>query len=64
VLLNCDVQQVMKFMTFENCTVLGYCTVSSGNSLPTFWDTLSVPSSRIKNPFSGTPFVKHTRCTH
>jgi hypothetical protein len=24
--------------------------VSIGNSLPKFWDNLSVPSSRVKNP--------------
>ena len=34
----------------ENCTVLGYYTASSGNSLPTFRDNLSVPSSRVKYP--------------
>ena len=30
----------------ENCAVLGYCGASSGNSLPTFRDKLSVSSSR------------------
>jgi len=30
----------------ENCALLRY----GGNSLPTFWDNLSVPSSRIENP--------------
>jgi len=29
----------------ENCALLGYYTASSGNSLPTFRDNLSVPSS-------------------
>jgi hypothetical protein len=30
----------------ENCTLLGYYTTSSGNTLPTFWDNLSVPNSK------------------
>jgi len=30
------------------CALLGYCLVGSGNSLPTFRDNLSVPSSRFK----------------
>ena len=33
----------------ENCALLGYYAVSSGNSLPTFRDNLSVPSSGFKN---------------
>jgi hypothetical protein len=33
----------------EMCTPLGYA-VYSGNSLPTFWDSVSVPSSRVMNP--------------
>jgi len=32
----------------ESSAVLGYYTASSGNFLPTFWDNLSVPSSRYK----------------
>jgi hypothetical protein len=32
--------------TDENCAFLGYLAASSGNSLPTFRDKLSVPSSR------------------
>jgi len=31
-----------------DCTLLGNYTACSGNSLPTFWDNLSVPSSRAK----------------
>ena len=27
----------------KNCSILGYYAASSGNFLPTFWDTLSVP---------------------
>ena len=34
----------------ENCALLGYYAVSSGNFLPMFWDNLSVPSSGFKNP--------------
>jgi len=33
----------------ENCALLDYCAASSGNSLPTFRDNLSVPTSRVKN---------------
>jgi len=33
-----------------NCHLLGYYVASIGNSLPTFRDILSVPSSRFKNP--------------
>jgi len=33
----------------ENCDLLGYHTMSSGNSLLTFWDILSIPSSRVNN---------------
>ena len=32
----------------ENCALLGYYVASSGNSLPTFRDNLSIPSSRVK----------------
>jgi len=31
----------------ENCLLLGYCTVSSKNSFPTFRDNISIPSSRV-----------------
>ena len=34
----------------EPCALLGYYAACSGNSLPTFRDNLSVPSSRVKNP--------------
>jgi hypothetical protein len=34
----------------ENCDLLGYYAVSSGNFLPTFRDNLSVPSSGVNNP--------------
>ena len=36
--------------TDENCLILGYYTTRSGNSIPKFRDTLSVPASRVKNP--------------
>jgi hypothetical protein len=32
----------------ENCSLLGYYAASSGNSLPTFRNNLSVPSSSVK----------------
>jgi hypothetical protein len=34
----------------ENCALLGYYTVGSGNLLPMLWDNRSVPSSGVKNP--------------
>jgi hypothetical protein len=37
----------------ENCVLLGYYAASSGNSLPTFRDNISVPSSRVNNPWMG-----------
>jgi len=33
----------------ENCSILGHYTASNGNSLLTFRDNISVPSSRVKN---------------
>jgi hypothetical protein len=33
---------------FEICALLGYNTALSGNPLLTFWDNISVPSSRVK----------------
>jgi hypothetical protein len=32
----------------EICDLLGYYTASNGNPSPTFWDNISVPSSRVK----------------
>jgi hypothetical protein len=32
----------------EICDLLGYNAASSGNTLPTFRDNVSVPSSRVK----------------
>jgi len=34
----------------ENFSLLGYYAASSGNSLPTFRNNLSVPYSGVKNP--------------
>ena len=34
---------------FESCALLGHYAASSGNSLQTFRDNLSVPTSRVKN---------------
>jgi hypothetical protein len=33
----------------EMCALLGYYAAYGGNTLPTFQDNLSVPSSRVKN---------------
>jgi hypothetical protein len=33
----------------KNCSLLDYYAASSGNSLPTFRDNLSVQSSRVKS---------------
>jgi hypothetical protein len=38
----------------ENCALLGYYAASRGNSLPTFRDNVSVPSSRAKTLEDGT----------
>ena len=32
----------------EICNLLGHYAVLSGNSVPTLWDNLSVPSPRVK----------------
>jgi hypothetical protein len=37
-----------RFEVDENCTLQGHYTASSGNSVPTFRDNLSTPSSRVK----------------
>ena len=39
----------------ENCALLGYYAVSSGNFLPTFQNSLSVRSSGVKNPKDTSP---------
>ena len=46
----CGKIHINNFNYEENCALLGYYTLSSGNSLPTFRDNLSVPSSGFKNP--------------
>jgi len=33
----------------DTCVLLGYYAALSGNFLQTFWNNLSVPSSRVKN---------------
>jgi hypothetical protein len=37
-------------LRFGSCNLLGYYAASSDNSLPTFRDNISVPSSGVKNP--------------
>jgi hypothetical protein len=32
----------------EICALLGYNAASSSNPVPTFWENISVPSSRVK----------------
>ena len=39
-----------RYARFEASALLGYYAASSGNSLPTFRDNLSVPYSRVENP--------------
>jgi hypothetical protein len=39
----------------ENSALLGYYAVSSGNSLPMFWDHLSVPREPLKMGIFGCP---------
>jgi hypothetical protein len=34
----------------KSCALLGYYAASCGNCLPTFWNNVSVPSSRVKSP--------------
>jgi hypothetical protein len=41
---------VISVVVDENCALLGYHAPCIGNSLPTFRDNLSVPSSWLKNP--------------
>ena len=38
---------IVTVVDIEICALLGYYTVFSGNSLPLFWDNLSVPFSRV-----------------
>jgi len=39
--------QILINFVIKNYALLGYGIASSGNSLPTFQDNLSVPSSRV-----------------
>jgi hypothetical protein len=39
--------QIVTNFVIENYALLSYYAASSGNSLPTFQDNLSVPSSRV-----------------
>jgi hypothetical protein len=40
------------------CALLGYYAALNGSSVPTFRDSLSVPSSRVKKSQSGTTFPR------
>jgi len=46
---------VDKNRTVENCAILGYYAVCSGNSLPTFRDSLSIPPSRAHYTLRNSP---------
>ena len=55
-----SVISVFRLEVDENCAILGYYAVSSGNSLPTFRDSFSVPSSGgILDPWNGTDRLSH-----
>ena len=41
----------MKSLNNENCALPGHYAANGCNSLPTFRDKISVPSSRVKNLF-------------
>jgi len=43
----------------EICALLGYYAAHGGNSLPTFQDNLSAPSTRVKN---SRPGITTKRC--
>jgi hypothetical protein len=48
-LIHCKGKRVIKLDTqTEICVILGYYAAHIGNSLQTFRDNLSVPSSRVK----------------
>ena len=53
----------------EACALLGCYAAYNGNSLPTFRDNLSVPSSKVKKPSKGGPIgcpetsVRNYHCT-
>jgi len=47
--------QLTKTERVENCAILGYYAVCSGNSLPTFRDNLQVPSSRAHYMLRNSP---------
>jgi hypothetical protein len=48
-------QVIVSDFVYENCALLDYCAASSGNSLPTFRDDLSVPSSLAEMVPLGSP---------
>jgi hypothetical protein len=50
-ILKCNIIQLegLILINVENCAILCHYADSSGNSLPTFRDNLSVPPSWVKN---------------
>ena len=61
-----SIKKLPKLFSFENCGLLCYCAASNSNSLPTFRDHLSVPSSTIENTSLVLDYVDymkyHTSC--
>jgi hypothetical protein len=49
-MIKTDIISGFRCKVYENSVLLGYYATSSGNSIPTFRDNLSVPSSRV-NPW-------------
>ena len=61
-----SIKKLPKLLSFENCGLLCYYAASSGHSLPTFRDHLSVPSSTVENTSLVLDYVDymkyHTSC--
>jgi hypothetical protein len=44
--------QLITYFHIEKYALLGYYATNRGNSLPTFWDNITVPSAKVKSPKS------------
>jgi len=57
--------KLLNSLPLENCILLGYYAQSTGNSIRTFRDNVSFPSSEVKFPYSsrlqGTSFPLNDR---
>jgi len=51
-IIDCEISAFRREVS-GNCALLGCYTACKGNSLPTFRDSVSVPSSRVENPKIG-----------